>query len=214
MIRSLRFRFFVLVWPLVVIALVLLGSLLGRWTVVELDRVSAVFEHDRAVRDVTGELADSLAIIGGSPQRFRPYVDLYLKSLEEFGHPVQPIAVHSPGHIAETDEQAREELWPHYQAMIARIGAERGWPPPTRQQFDRETGPGGALCVGSPETVAAKIIRTAQALDLSRFNMKYSHGTLPHDTAMRSIELFGTKVAPRVREEAGTVRPYESLRPR
>ncbi len=143
----------------------------------------------------------TLAIIGGSPQRFRPYVDLYLKSLEEFGHPVQPIAVHSPGHVAETDEQAREDLWPHYETMIARIGAERGWPPPTRQQFDREAGPDGALCVGAPDTVAAKIIRTAQALDLSRFNMKYSHGTLPHDKAMRSIELFGTKVAPGVRDE-------------
>lgn len=145
----------------------------------------------------------TLAIIGGSPKRFRPYVDLYLKSLEEFGHPVQPIAVHSPGHVAETDEQAREDLWPHYQTMIARIGAERGWPPPTRQGFDREAGPDGALCVGAPDTVAAKIIRTAQALDLSRFNMKYSHGTLPHDKTMRSIELFGTEVAPRVRDEVG-----------
>ena len=146
---------------------------------------------------------ERLAIIGGSPKRFRPYVDLYLKSLEEFGHPLQPIAVHSPGHVAETDEQAREDLWPHYQTMIARIGAERGWPPPSRQQFDRETGPDGALCVGSPETVAAKIISTAKALDLSRFNMKYSHGTLSHEQAMRSIELFGTTVAPRVREEIG-----------
>ena len=145
----------------------------------------------------------TLAIIGGSPQRFRPYIDLYLKSLEQYGHPVQAIAVHSPGHVADTDEQAREELWPHYQTMIARIGAERGWPPPTRMQFDRETGPDGALCVGSPETVAAKIISTANALALSRFNMKYSHGTLPHDVLMRSIELFGKDVAPRVREALG-----------
>jgi probable LLM family oxidoreductase len=143
----------------------------------------------------------TLAIIGGNPHRFRPYVDLYLKSLEQYGHPAQPIAVHSPGHLAETDEQAREELWPHYQTMIARIGAERGWPAPTRTQFDRETGRDGALCVGSPGTVAAKIVRTARALDLSRFDMKYSHGTLPHDVLMRSIELFGTRVAPRVRED-------------
>jgi probable LLM family oxidoreductase len=145
----------------------------------------------------------TLAIIGGSPHRFRTYVDLYFQSLEQFGHPKQRVAVHSPGYVAATDEQAREELWPHYQTMMSRIGAERGWPPPTRAQFERETGPHGALCVGSPDTVAAKIITTARALDLSRFNMKYSNGTLPHDKLVRSIELFGTKVAPRVREEIG-----------
>ena len=143
----------------------------------------------------------TLAIIGGSPQRFRPYVDLYLESLGQSGHPKQPIAVHSPGHIADTDAQAREEVWPHYHAMISRIGAERGWPPPTRTQFEREAGPEGALCVGSPDTVAAKIIQTAKRLGLSRFNMKYSNGTLPHPVMRRSIELFATKVAPRVREE-------------
>jgi probable LLM family oxidoreductase len=145
----------------------------------------------------------TLAIIGGNPQRFRPYVDLYFQSLEQFGYPIQPVAVHSPGHVAETDEQAKEELWPHYLAMISRIGAERGWPLPSRAQFERETGPDGALCVGSPDTVAAKIINTARSLDLSRFNMKYSNGTLPHEKLTRSIELFGTKVAPRVREEIG-----------
>jgi probable LLM family oxidoreductase len=153
----------------------------------------------------------TLAIIGGNPQRFRPYVDLYFKSLEQCDQPRQAVAVHSPGHVAETDEQAKDELWPHYQAMVSRIGAERGWPPPSRAQFERETGPDGALCVGAPDTVAAKIIHTARALDLSRFNMKYSNGTLPHDTLMRSIELFGTKVAPRVREEIGAVRASSSL---
>jgi probable LLM family oxidoreductase len=145
----------------------------------------------------------TLAIIGGSPARFRPYVDLYHQSLERYGQPGQPVAVHSPGHVAATDEQARAELWPHYQAMIARIGAERGWPPPNRAQFEREASPEGALCVGAPDTVAAKIASTARLLDLSRFNMKYSNGTLPHDKLMRSIELFGTRVAPRVRELLG-----------
>jgi alkanesulfonate monooxygenase SsuD/methylene tetrahydromethanopterin reductase-like flavin-dependent oxidoreductase (luciferase family) len=145
----------------------------------------------------------TLAIIGGSPARFRPYVDLYHQSLERYDQSPQPVAVHSPGHVADTDEQAKTELWPHYEAMIARIGAERGWPPPTRAQFERETGPDGALCVGSPETVATKIASTARLLDLLRFNMKYSNGTLPHDRLMRSIELFGTRVAPRVRELLG-----------
>jgi alkanesulfonate monooxygenase SsuD/methylene tetrahydromethanopterin reductase-like flavin-dependent oxidoreductase (luciferase family) len=113
---------------------------------------------------------------------------------------MQEVAVHSPGHVANTDDEAKADLWPPYEAMMARIGSERGWPPPSRAQFEREAGPDGALCVGSPETVALKISRTARALDLSRFNMKYSNGTLPHEKLMRSIELFGTKVAPRVRE--------------
>ena len=142
----------------------------------------------------------TLAIIGGSPLRFRPYVDLYLQSLQKLGRPVLPIAVHSPGHVAATDEQARDELWPHYQVMINRIGGERGWPPTTRAQFEREAGPDGALCVGSPETVAAKIASTVRALGLSRFDIKYSAGTLPHPTLMTSIEMIGTRVAPRVRE--------------
>jgi probable LLM family oxidoreductase len=142
----------------------------------------------------------TLAIIGGSPGRFRPYVDLYHQSLERFGQPAQPIAVHSPGHVAPTDDQAKAEIWPHYEAMMTRIGGERGWPPVTRAHFEREAGPDGALCVGSPDTVAAKIAKTVRALGLARFNLKYSNGTLPHESLMTSIELFGTKVAPRVRE--------------
>lgn len=159
---------------------------------------------ESVVRAARYGLPLTLAIIGGSPQRFRPYVDLYLKSLEQFGHPVQPIAVHSPGHIAATDQLAKDELWPHYAAMMTRIGAERGWPPATRAKFEQEAGPDGALCVGAPETVAAKIARTVQALGLSRFDLKYSNGTLPHSSLMSSIELFGTKVAPLVREKAGS----------
>lgn len=142
----------------------------------------------------------TLAIIGGNPHRFRPYVDLYLQALDRFGKPVQPIAVHSPGHVAETDEQAREDLWPAYEAMMTRIGGERGWAPVTRQHFEREAGPDGALCVGSPETVANKIAGTIKTLALSRFDLKYSNGTLAHDKLMKSIELFGTRVMPRVRE--------------
>ena len=142
----------------------------------------------------------TLAIIGGSPLRFKPLVDLYRTSLAKLGRPMLPVAVHSPGHVAATDEAARQELWPHYQAMITRIGAERGWPPVSRGQFDREAGPDGALCVGSPATVAEKIIRTSRALGLARFNLKYSAGTLPHAAMMQSIELMGREVTPRVRE--------------
>jgi probable LLM family oxidoreductase len=155
---------------------------------------------ESVVRAARHGLPLTLAIIGGSMRRFLPYVDLYKRSLEKFGKPMQPIAVHSPGHIAATDEQAREDVWPHYQAMMTRIGRERGWPPMGRDHFEREAGPDGALYVGSPDTVAAKIIATVRTLGVSRFDMKYSSGTLSHDKLMTSIELFGTKVAPRVRE--------------
>jgi probable LLM family oxidoreductase len=162
---------------------------------------------ESVVRAARYGLPLTLAIIGGSPVRFRTLADLYRQSLKKLGHPELPIAVHSPGHVADTDEHARNELWPHYAVMMNRIGGERGWPPVTRTQFDREAGPDGALCVGSPDTVAAKIVHTAQALGLSRFNLKYSAGTLPHASMMRSIELIGTKVAPRVREAMQSPRP-------
>ena len=152
------------------------------------------------VRAARFNLPLTLAIIGGSPARFKPLVDLYRQTLEKLGKPMLPVAVHSPGHVAASDDEAKRELWPHYETMINRIGGERGWAPVTRPQFEREASADGALCVGSPETVAAKIIRTARLLGLSRFNLKYSAGTLPHAAAMTSIDLIGRVVAPRVRE--------------
>jgi probable LLM family oxidoreductase len=141
-----------------------------------------------------------LAIIGGSSGRFSSYVDLFYRALGESGKAKLPVGVHSPGHVGPTDEQAREDLWPNYQVLMSRIGAERGWPPVTRAQFDREASPHGALYVGSPETVARKIATTIQALGLTRFDMKYANGPMPHKTLMQSIELYGTKVVPRVKE--------------
>ena len=141
-----------------------------------------------------------LAIIGGSSKRFAPYVDLFYRALGESGKDRLPVGVHSPGHVAATDEQAREDLWPNYQILMSRIGAERGWPPVTRTQFDREASAEGALYVGSPETVARKIAATIQALGLTRFDMKYANGPTPHKALMTSIELYGTKVVPRVKE--------------
>jgi probable LLM family oxidoreductase len=154
---------------------------------------------DSVVRAARYGLPLMLAIIGGSPSRFASYVELFHRSLEQLGKPTLPIGVHSPGHVAATDAQAREDAWPHYQAMMNRIGRERGWAPVGRDHFEREVSQ-GALFVGSPETVAAKIARTVTALGLARFDMKYSSGTLPHDKLMTSIELYGTKVVPRVRE--------------
>ncbi len=140
-----------------------------------------------------------VAIIGGEPMRFRPYVDLYHRALDQLGMPQLPIGVHSPGYVADTDEQAREELWPDYRVMRDRIGAERGWPPMNRAEFDHEA-EHGSLYVGSPETVAQKIAATAKGLGISRFDLKYSAGPLPHDRLMHSIELYGSRVIPRVRE--------------
>jgi probable LLM family oxidoreductase len=157
---------------------------------------------ESVVRAARYELPLALAIIGGDPKRFRPYVDLYHRAFAQLGKPVQPIAVHSPGHVADTDAQAREEYWSGYKAMHDKIGAERGWPPMARASFDQEVEQ-GALHVGSPQTVARKIAATAKALGLVRFDMKYSAGTLAHDKMMRSIELYGTKVMPLVREMLG-----------
>jgi probable LLM family oxidoreductase len=141
-----------------------------------------------------------LAIIGGDPLRFAPYVDLYKRALGQFGRDLLPVGAHSPGHVAATDEQAREELWPHFKANRDRIGAERGWGPMTRDEFDREAND-GAVFVGSPETVATKIVRAAEGLGLNRFDLKYSNGTMPHEQLMSSIGLYGREVIPLVREK-------------
>jgi alkanesulfonate monooxygenase SsuD/methylene tetrahydromethanopterin reductase-like flavin-dependent oxidoreductase (luciferase family) len=140
-----------------------------------------------------------LAIIGGSPGRFRPYVELYHQELSARGVQPLPVGVHSPGHVAPTDAQAREELWPAYQAMRNRIGAERGWPPTSRREFEQEIERGSLYC-GSPETVARKIAATVRDLGLSRFTMKYSAGRLSHERMRQSIELYGRQVRPLVRE--------------
>lgn len=154
---------------------------------------------ESVVRAARYNLPLTLAIIGGSAARFVPFADLYRRALDELGLSPLPIAVHSPGHVAASDTEAREELWPHYQAMFGRIGAERGWPPVTRAQFDREAGPDGALYVGAPDTVARKIAATIRTLGLSRFDLKYSNGALPHAACLESIRLYATEVVPRVR---------------
>jgi probable LLM family oxidoreductase len=154
---------------------------------------------ESVVRAARYELPLALAIIGGDPARFKPYVDLYQRAFAQLGKPALPIAVHSPGYIADTDEQAREEYWHGYKVMHDRIGAERGWPPMARGAFEQEV-QRGALHVGAPETVARKIAKTAKALGIVRFDLKYSAGTLAHDKLMHCIELYGTKVMPMVRE--------------
>jgi len=143
-----------------------------------------------------------LAIIGGEPRRFAPFADLYRRALNEMGKPELPVGVHSHGFVGETDAQAKEDLFADYKRMRDKIGAERGWGPLSRADFEREI-THGSLYVGSPETVARKIVATVQALQVSRFDMKYSAGPLSHEKMMRSIELYGRKVIPLVREMMG-----------
>jgi len=140
-----------------------------------------------------------LAIIGGDPRRFVPHVDLYRRANAQLGNPPLPLGMHSPGYVAETDEQARAELWPDYKVMRDRIGAERGWGPMGREEFEHEADH-GSLYVGSPETVARKIAAAVRALGVTRFDLKYSAGPLAHDKLLRCIELYGRKVAPLVRD--------------
>jgi len=154
---------------------------------------------ESVVRAVQYELPMTLAIIGGDPVRFRQFVDLYHRAAEQLQKPVLPLGVHSPGHVAETDEEARAQLWPGYKAIHDRIGGERGWGPTSIARFNAEADM-GSLYVGAPETVAKKIAKTVKALGVSRFDMKYSSGTLPHEHMMKSIELYGTKVMPMVRD--------------
>ena len=145
----------------------------------------------------------ALAIIGGPPSRFAAYSELFRRALEKFGQPSRPVLVHSPGHVAATDEQAKAEFWPAWQEVIALVAEERGFAIPTEASFDAEAGPDGALYVGSPETVANKIAANVRALGATRFDLKYGLPGLTHDELMTNVELYGREVIPRVRELLG-----------
>ena len=154
---------------------------------------------ESVVRAVRHDLPMMFAIIGGDPARFKPYVDLYHRATSQMGRLIRPIGVHSPGHIADTDVEAKEQNWPHYKVLHDKIGGERGWPPVTQDRFMGEIAQ-GSLYVGAPETVARKIAATVQTLGIARFDMKYSSGPMPHSDMMKSIRLYGERVIPMVRE--------------
>ena len=154
----------------------------------------------RAAR-VGAQLA--LAIIGGDPARFAPFATLYREALEKFNQPQLPISIHSPGHLSDSDEQAIEEQWPHYQTMFGRIGRERGWGPTTKEHYLNEVRH-GSLYVGSPETVARKIAYALTSVGAQRFDFKYANGPMPHSKLMKSIQLYATKVVPMVKEMVAT----------
>jgi probable LLM family oxidoreductase len=151
------------------------------------------------LRSVQVGIPMMLAIIGGEPARFLPFVELYRNAQAELGREQMPVGVHSPGHVGANDAEARDELWQHYEAFRNRLGRERGWPPAARAEFEHEAD-SGSLYVGSPETVAQKIAATVRTLGADRFDLKYANGTMPHELLMASIERYGREVVPRVRE--------------
>jgi probable LLM family oxidoreductase len=142
----------------------------------------------------------ALAIIGGDPVRFAMFSELYEAALEKFGRAPLPVAVHSPGHIAATDEQARKEFLPLWRATIGLVAEERGFAIPTEESLAWEAGPRGALYVGSPDTVARKIAANLRALGANRFDLKYGMVGMTHAALMTNVELYGREVIPRVRE--------------
>ncbi|MGN9777705.1 LLM class flavin-dependent oxidoreductase [Micromonospora sp. H33] len=140
-----------------------------------------------------------LAIIGGAPERFAPYIDLYRRAADQLGTTAHPVGMHSPGFIADTDEEAKELYWPYYRVMRDRIGALRGWPPVRRAEFDAEV-EHGSLYIGSPETVARRVARAIRSLGVGRFDLIYTAGAQPVSARLRAVELYGTKVIPLVRD--------------
>ena len=149
-------------------------------------------------------LAEMIAIIGRMPARFAPFAHLYRDVFAKAGHThgVQ-LGINSHTYIADTSQAAINEFFPPYAEVMTRIGRERGWSGMSRQQFEDSTGPQGALLVGSPQQVIDKILYEHELFGHTRFLAQMSIGTLPHDKAMRTIELLGTVVAPAVRKYIG-----------
>ncbi len=144
----------------------------------------------------------AIAIIGGEPARFTPFVDIYRHAWAKAGHdPADArVSINSHGFIAESEQEAVDLFWPRHADVMGRIGRERGWPPPTRAHFDQERGAHGALLIGSPQQVIDKILYEHELFGMHRFLMQLSVGTMPHREMLRAIELYGTVVAPAVRK--------------
>jgi probable LLM family oxidoreductase len=144
----------------------------------------------------------AIAIIGGEPARFTPFVQVYREAWARAGHDpaLARVSINSHGFLAETEQEAADSFWPRYQDAMGRIGRERGWPPPTRAHYDRERAPHGALLIGSPQQVTDKILYAHELFGMDRFLLQLSVGTMPHALMMRAIELYGTVVAPAVRK--------------
>jgi len=145
-----------------------------------------------------------VAIIGGETARFRPLIDLYREAGRRAGFSPEQLKVglHSPGYVAETNEEAIANYYPGYAELWTKAGRERGWPPVTRTGFDALIAPKGVLVVGGPEQVAAKLLRHSEALGgVDRFTFQMDNAGLSHEQLLRSIELIGTKVIPKVNKD-------------
>jgi len=143
-----------------------------------------------------------VAIIGGDPRRFRPLIDLYRRAGAEAGHALKTlkVGVHCIGFVGETDREAADDFWPGHEQAFASVGRERGFAPPTRRDYDASITEHGPYFIGSPETVARKIVEASPALGgLSRFTVQMTNPIMAPESMLRSIELLGTEVAPRVR---------------
>jgi probable LLM family oxidoreductase len=157
---------------------------------------------ESVIRAGTLGLPLALAIIGGEPARFVPMVDLYREAGRRAGHdPAKlQVGINSHGYIADMSQQAADEAFPAYQVVMSKIGRERGWPPLTRGRFEADRSRRGAILVGSPDEVIDKILLEHELFGMTRFLIQFSVGTMPHAKIMHSIELYGTKVAPVVRQ--------------
>ena len=156
---------------------------------------------ESAARAGTLGLPMALAIIGGQPERFTPFVQLHREAARRAGHEVPALSINSHAYIAETTAQAAEEFFPSYASMMNAIGRERGWSELRRPDFDAVRTLRGALVVGRPDDVVEKILFQHELFGHQRFLAQMSVGGLPHAQVLRSIELFGTEVAPAVRAE-------------
>ena len=144
-----------------------------------------------------------VAIIGGETRRFKPLIDLYYETGERFGHGRDrlKVGVHSLGYVAASKKVAADEFYPGYAKAIASVATERGWGRATREQFDAQLGPHGALLIGEPDEVTEKVLRHTEALGgVARITFQMNASSLPHAKLMQAIELLGTQVAPAVRE--------------
>lgn len=142
-----------------------------------------------------------VAIIGGETERFRPLIDLYRQAGRRAGFKPEQLSVglHSPGYVANTDEEAIAEYYPGYAELWTKLGRERGWPPVTKTGFDTLVAPKGVLVVGGPEKVAAKLLKHSAALgSIDRFTFQMDNAGLSHEQLLRSIDLIGSKVIPLV----------------
>lgn len=157
---------------------------------------------ESAVRAGTLGLPMALAIIGGMPERFVPFTNLYKKAAREAGiyKDTIPLGINSHVFISETSQSAGDEMYPHYSVMMDRIGRERGWPPLTKATFDASRSERGALLIGSPQQVIDKILFEHELFGHTRFLAQTSMGTLPHNLVLKSMELFATKVIPEVKK--------------